>query len=145
MEVIVVVLSILVTVLMGWQIWNVIFLEKRIRQIIRNESKENYNLLYKEIYNSLVESLLIQSKVLQFPFGGVNSFKVGLVALSYSLANETRNSESAIEYFLEKFKGNINEIDIDDLEFIRKAIYGSKSSSNKLNELKDYINSLKVK
>jgi hypothetical protein len=114
----------LVTLLIGWQIWNVIFIEKKVRGIVWRLVKKETENLRKENYSNLAKSLLYQS-ITQLSHHNPNLFLTGIDALIVALENNTDNTEECIRLFLRKYKDAKLPIDPERLKNIRKSIYST--------------------
>ena len=142
-EVLVGVLSILVTVLIGYQIYNAVSVTTKMKSI-QNELRSDLDIIKSDTYNNIVRSILIQSKSQSLDFFAENGFLLGIEALRAAFKYDTNNAEHCIEYLIDRYRGVIKSIDKTNLEIVRNCMYSPKREYKRINELREYINSLEV-
>jgi hypothetical protein len=141
-------LTMLSTVLIGWQLYTTINLEKRIKSkvsnavsIIRNELIEKIDMVN---YSTQVELLLYQSRAVTSRSFKCDDFTLALNALILALDHNTDNAEWCISYILLNYKGTGHIITPAMYEGVGEAIYNTSLKSAQIWELKEFIRNLKI-
>ena len=141
-EVLVGTLSVLVTILIGYQIYNAVSVEKSIRSI-RKSIRGELDLIQKENNKNVVHSILLQSQSLRFPFGD-NSFLLGLSALRLAFKYDTENADECIDHILKTFGETQKTINSANAEIARETVYSVSKEYKRIDELRSFINGLKI-
>jgi hypothetical protein len=143
MGVLVGILSILVVVLLVKQIQDTQEFNKRVKRIM--ELEKNITRVNNDSIARFINSLVYLSA--SFPINTslkYNGFIIGLEAITLALWHNTDNATSCLEYFLKKFESQDFTIDTLRKERILKAIYTTNIKYEKIIELKNYINHLRI-
>jgi len=133
--------SILVMILVTFQVYNALTIEKRV-SLMRKDIDRELNKMKSDAHTNIVRSVLIQSQSVPVGFNDYNGFLLGLEAVDLAFKYDTKNAEECIAHLLDKYEGIILELDSYNMEEARRAVYSAKKDYKRLGELKALVNRL---
>lgn len=144
------VLSLLVTALIGFQIWNVIQIETRFKRRVSSAVDKVRADLSKEIQKTnsetICELLLSASQGISGKWNS-NALTLALEALILALENKNGKVSLCIQYLVSEFQDTELTITPAMYEGVTDAIYNSSpeiASSEEMKKLREFISTLKI-
>lgn len=145
MGILVGILALLVTVLIGWQIYNVVYLEHKIKQLVRNDTMKVEQDMRKGVRNAAIQSNLLMA----ISYLKVRNWHMLIITFDVLMRDIINNEdkEKAKEIIdmiisLDVFKGLMSEKDIKDLKGLEKRAKGLGKLTDRVFDLMTFLHSL---
>jgi hypothetical protein len=141
------VLSILVTVLLVWQVLASLSIERTVNRRIKKAVDGATKLLEAKIEQNISSArvdLLLTMSMAKKEAWGRNDFTMAMEALMIALQNDTENKDYCVHYVLNAYKDGGNEINPAMYEDVGILIYEAKIGRDDREKLLDWLAKQKV-